>query len=127
MILVTHRGENGEAYNITDDQRTTWMQFYRNLSKRCLGHQRVFALPKAVLWILFWIQMFFFSIVIKFRRALGLQRNTPNIDVTTTAFHFTSRPQTYSIEKIKKLGFLPLVTLEDGLDRTASWFSKTEL
>jgi len=122
VLLLLRRGKSGEAYNVTDGYNTTFVEFYSKLCYVCLGHRRVFAIPK----FLFKVAFLVLFLVMFFTKLVGFEFGK-GLNFSLTAAEFLSRPYPYSIKKIKKLGYRPKVSLDKGMKNVQRWMKEKEL
>jgi nucleoside-diphosphate-sugar epimerase len=98
ILLVLERGAPGEAYVITDDVRTTTGAFFGRYAAMLGVDVPDLAAADAV--------------------AMG---------VDPEAVRYMTRRATYSCEKVKALGYVPAVDLDEGMSRTRAWLEEAGL
>lgn len=106
---------SGEGFIITNDQEMPFWEFVRTLGAAA-GYptKTVWSIPVCVVLSLVLITEWYAHIVSFGRKKSFLDRT--NVLGTTWE-------RTYSMEKAKeRLGFVPRVSLEEGIDRSAKWF-----
>jgi nucleoside-diphosphate-sugar epimerase len=102
--LVWQKGTSGEAYCITDGVRTRARDFFTYYQRWC-GVEKVPSIPGG-------LAMAMASLLGPRARKLGLDRET---------LRYLRRHETYSIEKVKALGYQPAVGLDEGMARVHVW------
>lgn len=108
VFLALEKQAYGEAFNITDGCTTTWKEYYTRLAK-IGGLSQPISMPMFMA-----------------KAAAKLRKNDP--DFSIGAIDFVTRPYPYSIEKARSiLGFQPLVTLDQGMNKTAEWLQEAHL
>ena len=96
--VVLAAGRSGEPFVVTDQRRTTTMEFYRHL----LDAAGVDEVP---------------SVTAADAVALGLDPE---------AVRYLTRRGTYSADKVASLGYTPRVSLDDGMARTLAWLQSRD-
>ena len=116
---LDHEKVDGEAFHITNDQPVYFWDFARWVWTSAgdqIEPKDVWKIPKSsglviatiIEWI-FWILFF--------------GRRKPNL--TRQQVNYSSMTRTYNIEKAKKrLGYKPIVNLQEGIERTVRWFEE---
>ena len=108
VFLSIDIASDGDVFNITDGQQTTWKQFYSRLAN-VVGVEEPVSMPLLTLK----------ASARVFGRVIGI--HPEDID-------FISRLNSYSIEKARAvLRYEPLISLDEGLRNTASWLENSEL
>ena len=102
IFLVIESPTSGEAFNITDGVRTSWKDYYTQLS-------RAADLPVPRRQIPAWLAKF----LLKF---LPSESSAETIDATTRRAQYSNR------KAVEQLGFRPRIDLEEGMKRTVDWF-----
>jgi len=102
--LVRQRGASGAAYCITDGERTLTREFFGYYQRFC-GVERVPSVPGR-------LALFVTSLLGKRARRLGLDRET---------LRYLRRHETYSIARVRGLGYVPRIGLEEGMMRCHAW------
>lgn len=111
IFLALEKDATGEAFNITDDQATTFYEFFRRLALMA-GKQRIPTLPR-------WAVRPVFAVIEGVSKALGIEP-----PATSAALSFVGRQGKYSIEKARRrLGYEPRVNLDEGMSRTRDWLA----
>ncbi|SRR5579883_3084027 len=115
IFLAIEKEAYGEAFNITDGQKTSWKEYFTRLAE--IGNVPVpFSLPAGIL-------KFIVGLRCLTQKVLGQQP-----DLLPQAIDFGSRPYAYSIAKARsQLGYEPKISLEEGMQRTRDWLQKTDL
>lgn len=116
IILLSCKGTSGEAYNITDGQKTSWQDYFKKLFRETVGHQRVYRVPKIIAILVIFFMVFLLRILHFFGKNVG-----KNMDLTLESIKFLSRPYCVSIQKVKQLGYEPRVNLDQGMKRVKKW------
>ncbi len=98
LMIVLRAGRSGEPFNVTDGARTPALEFFGHF-ERLLGC----SLP-----------------VISAEKAI--ESGQPR-----TWIRYLTRNATYSIEKIRGLGYRPCVGLDEGMEITARWLREAGL
>jgi len=98
ILLVLRAARSGEPFNVTDGARTPARTFFGHFEE-LLG----LSLP-----------------VISAKKAIELGQ-------PRTWIRYLTRSTTYSIEKIRELGYRPRVGLEEGMEITARWLREAGL
>ena len=102
IFLALEKECFGEVFNVTDDRRTTFHEYYSRLA--AAGKTSYREIPVPVMRALFAIITLFGKI---FRVA---------VPVDHTTLKFMLRKHQYSIEKVRhRLGYTPRVTLDEGM------------
>lgn len=116
MDAATSPSTNGQAYNLVDGTRATWREYLAQFAAR-LGTR-----PP-------WINLSFRSAMILAaameapHRYLGL-RGKPLL--TRHAVYLLGRNGEFPIQKARTdFGFSPLISMEEGLDRSVAWLNTT--
>lgn len=114
IFLAIEKAPAGAAFNVTDGARTTWLEFYTRLAA-LVGLPAPRRLPtaamKAGIWALASVQRLFG------REPAALPGGVD----------YVSRRGVYSIERARAtLGYVPRITLDEGLQRSARWFRATQ-
>ncbi|MGG6270648.1 NAD-dependent epimerase/dehydratase family protein [Leptolyngbya sp. AN03gr2] len=103
-FLAIEKQAYGETFNITDGAQTSWKDYYSRLAT--ISNQ-----PKPISMPAFLAKAA--------AKALNISPDT---------IGFTTRPYPYSIEKARQsLGYVPRITLDEGMSRTADWLRQTPL
>ena len=103
FLTLENDKATGEAFNITDGGKTTWIEYYTRLAKLA-GLQPPRTLPSILTYP-----------AASFLRMLSYTSGTKAMN--PKALGFISRPHPYSIEKAKKvLGYVPKITLDEGFE-----------
>jgi nucleoside-diphosphate-sugar epimerase len=108
--LVWQHGTSGEAYCVTDGQRTLARDFFTYYQRFC-GVEKVPSIPGR-------LALAVATILGPRARKLGLDRET---------VRYIRRHETYSIAKVTALGYQPSVSLEEGMDRCHTWLREEGL
>ena len=115
ILLSIEKEAYGEAFNITDGTTISWRDYFNKLSKAG-GFREPLSLPTFLARGLVDIFNFLFSV---------LQKPSP---VSSDGINFILRKNSVSINKAKNiLGYIPLVSLDDGLKRTFEWVQKSKI
>jgi nucleoside-diphosphate-sugar epimerase len=108
VTMATHPAAANEAFNCAADPAPTWREFLQGYS-RLAGHQNWLALPVPVVRI-------FAKIVSLFAPRHSMMRDLPdllNLLLSQTTFKTTKARE--------RLGWIPAVSLEEGIARCAPW------
>jgi nucleoside-diphosphate-sugar epimerase len=113
LILLIEKGEVGQIYNLSSEYGYPMKQKVKIIAKTM--NCKVFApnLPKFIVILGFNLM----SIICKMFRI--------QLDMQTQNIINTANDRVFDITKIKSLGFMQKVTLEDGISRTVEYFVKT--
>ncbi len=115
IFLAIEKEAYGEIFNITDGQETSWKEFFRRLAEM-EGLPAPSSQPGGFL-------KFLSRLHVWGRRVLG-----QDADILPNAVDFLTRPYAYSIAKAQRqLGYQPKISLEEGMQRTHEWLSKTDI
>jgi len=102
IFLALEKDMTGEVFNVTDDRRTTFYEYYSRLAAAAGTTYREIPIP--VMNALFWLITTYGKIF----------RVPVPVDHATLKFMLRNKP--YSIEKAKRLlGYQPRITLEAGM------------
>jgi nucleoside-diphosphate-sugar epimerase len=109
ILLALERGEPGEAYTACNDEPVEFREYFRRLAELC-GAPRPFPAPLALLGAMG-------AAMERIDLALG---RTPRL--SGRAITFIARRGRVSNERARReLGWVPRVSLDDGLRKTAEW------
>ncbi len=110
VLLAARRQEGaGQVFTISDGIGVTCQEFFANYA-RMLGRDRVPSAPTVVALTLAW------------GAALVARARGQPTEANPTAVRYFTRRGTYSIEKARRLlGYIPRVSLEEGMRRTEAW------
>ncbi|HQI18451.1 MAG TPA: NAD-dependent epimerase/dehydratase family protein [Leptospiraceae bacterium] len=108
VILLVEKNATGRAYNVTDGGRTTFREYFQRLAREA-GRGRLPSLPYNVARAVAWAA------------ALPYKLFGRRPEVSADSIPFVTRPHPVSIEAITALGFVPRVTLDEGIERTMEW------
>lgn len=112
-------GIGGESFIVTNDEETTFWGFVRRLGSAIgnhIGPATVWSVP---VWLIFHIALM--SEWIVWAVSLGCRKST----LYRASVLECTWQRTYSIDKAKqKLGYRPVVSLEDGIKLTSQWWLK---
>jgi len=104
----------GQAYFITNGEPIPFWDFPKYLWREFGYPQPIIYLPKFIMWYLF----AFLDMIIKFLYPI-LKKNPMFFLMVLN----TTCTKTFSIEKAKKeLGYKPIVSMEEGLQKTVNWY-----
>jgi nucleoside-diphosphate-sugar epimerase len=103
IFLALEKDAFGEVFNVTDDRRTTFAEYYSCLAQAANASYRELPVP---------VMQALFALIIVFGKVF---RVTVPVDHTTLKFML--RNKQYSIAKARRvLGYAPRVTFEEGMD-----------
>lgn len=112
---------DGEAFFVTNDQRYPFWEFNRMISREAdypIAQKDIRVLS---VWLMLAIASF--TEVLYWIFTFG----TKKPKVSRQTFKTTTINRTFKIDKIKKrLGYVPRVSLEDGLHRAVKWYQETQ-
>ena len=115
IFLAFEKEAWGEAFNFTDGMRTSFKEFYTRLA-RIAGLRPPRVLPA---WLV--------KLSVRFVNVIETILRRPHIALPG-GVEFIRRPHAYSIEKAQRmLGYLPDVSLHEGLARTERWLRENGL
>ncbi len=117
-VPLDHEKVDGEAFFITNDNPVYFWDFCRAVWQAAgspLGKEHVWVLPREL-----GIVLGFFSEVV-----FAIIRKPPTF--TRQRIVYASMTRYYDITKAKqRLGYKPLVSLEEGIKRAVTWFLENE-
>jgi len=103
IFLALEKEAFGEVFNVTDDRRTTFSEYYSRLAQAAGASYRELPVP---------VMQALFSLIIVFGKIFRIA-----VPVDRTTLRFMLRNKQYSIEKARRvLGYAPRVNLEDGMN-----------
>ncbi|AFZ23503.1 nucleoside-diphosphate-sugar epimerase [Cylindrospermum stagnale PCC 7417] len=115
IFLTIEKETNGEIFNITDGEETSWKEYFTRLAE-IEGFSNFISLPKDELKLLLQV------------RHQGQKLFGKKADILPESLDFLTRPYAYSIAKAKTLlGYQPKIDLKEGMRRTREWLQKTDI
>lgn len=115
IFLAIEQECYGEAFNITDGERTSWKDYFTYLaeiggfrSPLCLAAHLIKPLIRV--------------------RQLGQTIRGQKVDLLPESIDFITRPHAYSIAKAQQqLGYQPKISLSEGMNYTQQWLKQAKL
>ncbi|KAK3934793.1 3-beta hydroxysteroid dehydrogenase/isomerase family-domain-containing protein [Diplogelasinospora grovesii] len=118
IVPLDHERVDGEAFLITNDSPVYFWDFCRavwNAAGSPMGAEHVWILPRDVGMVLGYLSEVFFAVI----------RKPPTFNRQRIIYSCMTRY--YDITKAKKrLGYKPLVALDEGVRRSVAWFLEQE-
>jgi nucleoside-diphosphate-sugar epimerase len=115
IFLAIEKEAYGEAFNITDGQKTSWKDYFTRLA--AIGNLPMpYSLPAEILKFIAWLRYFGQSVV------------GQKPEIFPQSINWLTRPYAYSIAKARsQLAYEPKIDLEEGMRLTQEWLQKTDL
>jgi nucleoside-diphosphate-sugar epimerase len=113
LLALDHDRAVGQAYNITNDERLTQLQFLEAVAREVGGTPPRLHVPFRVLYATGFLA----------ERAAAMTRSRRRPPVTRLGVAFLGRDGRYSIDKARnQLGYVPRVALNEAVRLTATWY-----
>jgi nucleoside-diphosphate-sugar epimerase len=108
IFLALEQDATGEVFNVTDDRRTTFHEYYSRLAAAAGATYREIPVP---------VMNALFTLITAYGK---LFRVPVPVDHATLKFMLRNKP--YSIEKAKRrLGYKPRITLDEGMTEVGTY------
>ncbi|MBW4612656.1 MAG: NAD(P)-dependent oxidoreductase [Desmonostoc vinosum HA7617-LM4] len=115
IFLAIEKETHGEIFNITDGEETSWKDYFTRLAAM-EGLPAPLSLPKDEI-----------KLFLKLR-VQGQKLFRKKVDILPESIDFMTRPYAYSIAKAKSLlNYQPMISLEEGMQRTHQWLQNTDI
>jgi nucleoside-diphosphate-sugar epimerase len=112
LLAMNHKDAVGTAFNSIDDGGQTWYDYFVALCRALNLKMPRWSIPRAVAYPSAWLMEIYGSLT---RRAARPQATRTAVEIVSTRQGFSN------VRARQRLGFLPSVGFEEGVDRTAQW------
>ncbi|KAE9983848.1 hypothetical protein EG328_009462 [Venturia inaequalis] len=110
-------GIGGESFIVTNDEEITFWGFVRQLGSAIGNHVDAATVWSVPVWLIFHVALL--SEMVVWMVSLGSRKST----LYRASVMECTWQRTYSIDKAKqRLGYKPVVSLEDGINLTSQWW-----